>query len=60
MEEEIKMKCPMCQQPVTKVIDTDKDSYSKEPTCISEYYLHIGERLIKFKHPKHNYYGEGK
>ena len=59
MDNTIIMKCPICGQQVTKIADTDKEPKG-ERKCESEYYLHVDDKLIKFKHPKHNYYGEGK
>ncbi len=52
------MKCPICGEPVTKVITSDND-HRTNIKCESEYYVHFGDKLVKFKHPKHNYYGKG-
>lgn len=41
--------CPICKEPVKKVVESDRDGASD---CENEYYRHSGEKLIKFKTPK--------
>lgn len=55
METEIHTACPLCGEKVIKVIETDKE-YTSDVKCYNEYYQHRGDKLIKFKHPKHNYH----
>ena len=53
--EYISCHCPICGQPVQKVIETDWEPKNMI-VCESEYYVHYGDKLVKFKTPKHNYY----
>jgi uncharacterized Zn finger protein (UPF0148 family) len=54
--EGISMICPVCRVKVVKQKETDKEPKG-EPTCSgNEYYAHIGETLIKFKNPRHDYH----
>lgn len=45
------MKCPICDQPVKKVMESDKEINSPIK-CENEYGLHYGNFYIKFIHPK--------
>jgi hypothetical protein len=47
--------CPICNQPVRKVTETDWEPKNMV-VCESEYYVHYGDKLVKFKTPKHDYY----
>jgi hypothetical protein len=55
VNEGVNMHCPLCGLQVLKVVETDKD-YKTEAECGNEYYSHRGDKLIKFKHPKHDYF----
>lgn len=45
------MKCPLCDQEVVRVVESDKDIKS-EIKCENEYFRHYGDSLEKFITPK--------
>lgn len=55
METEIKTHCPICLETVVRVIESDHE-VKNNIKCESEYYIHYNNKLIKFKHPKHDHF----
>ena len=50
--EEIKMKCPICQEPVKKSKDLPDESKIKSSNCFNEFYIHWHNILYRIKNPK--------
>lgn len=45
------MKCPICGQPVTKVVESDRE-IKNDIKCENEYFMHYGTSLEKFVTPR--------
>lgn len=48
---EIECKCPICNQPVTKVKELKQEDSKQDSKCCSEYYQHKGNKLYKITNP---------
>ena len=50
--DDIQTVCPICLQPVIRVIEIDQEVIRKNIVCENEYYIHWANSLYKITEPK--------